>query len=393
MKLTYKHTVLSCYLAYISSAAANNLPSLLFIIFQQDFGLTTTQLASLVTFNFVTQIIVDVLGAKYSDRIGYRAIAIVSEAFLMLGLVCVGILPMIMGNKYIALCIASVIYAIGSGLGEVIISPTIEALPGDAKESAMSILHAFYCWGFVGVVVLSTLYFYVFGTDKWYILPVLWAIVPLISLIMFCIVPIRMLNEDTQSMSLSSLFKTKIFWLFMLLMICGGAAEQAMGQWASWFAEAALGVSKTVGNLLGPCFFALAMGMTRGMYGKYAEKLPIRKGLLICALVAVCGYVMVSLIPNPYVALIGCGVIGVGVGLFWPGILSVSAKAIPAGGTAMFAILAVCGDIGCSIGPQVAAVISEIEGSNLSMGLLACIVFPLVIAVSMSIYLKKHKDI
>ncbi|MBQ9692579.1 MAG: MFS transporter, partial [Clostridia bacterium] len=271
--------------------------------------------------------------------------------------------------------------------------PMIEALPGDAKESAMSILHSFYCWGFVGVVTLSTLYFYVFGTDEWYVLPILWAIVPVITLIMFSVVPIRELNDSAPSMPLTDLFRTKMFWLFLLLMICGGAAEQAMGQWASLFAEAALGVSKTVGNLLGPCFFALAMGTTRGLYGKYAEKLPIKKALLICALIALGGYLMVSLIPNPYSALIGCGVIGIGVGLFWPGVLSIASKAIPAGGTAMFAILAVCGDIGCSVGPQVAAVVSEINGAGLSMGLLACVVFPLTIAVSMLINIKKHKDI
>lgn len=393
MKLTYKHTVLSCYMAYISSAAANNLPSLLFIIFQNDFGLTTTQLASLITFNFITQILVDVIGAKYSDKVGYRAIAVTSEAFLALGLVGIGIFPMIMGNKYLALGIASIVYAIGSGLAEVIISPMIEALPGDAKESAMSILHSFYCWGHVGVVVLSTLYFYVFGTDKWFILPILWAIAPIVTLLMFSVVPIRTLNDSAPSMPISQLFKTKIFWLFMLLMICGGAAEQAMAQWASLFAEAALGVSKTVGNLLGPCFFAIAMGVSRGLYGKYADNIPIGKALLICAIVAVCGYGMVSLIPNPYVALIGCGVIGVGVGLFWPGVLSVSSKNIPTGGTAMFAILAVCGDIGCSSGPQLAAVVSEIEGAGLSMGLLSCMVFPLIIAISMVFFLKNRKEI
>jgi fucose permease len=209
---------------------------------------------------------------------------------------------------------------------------------------------------------------------------------------MFSVVPIRELNDSAPSMSLTELFRTKVFWLFLLLMICGGAAEQAMGQWASLFAEAALGVSKTVGNLLGPCFFALAMGTTRGLYGKYSEKLPIRKALFICALISLAGYLMVSLIPNPYIALIGCGVIGIGVGLFWPGVLSVASKAIPAGGTAMFAILAVCGDIGCSVGPQLAAFVSEIEGAGLSMGLLSCIIFPIVIAISMAVFIKKRDE-
>ena len=231
------------------------------------------------------------------------------------------------------------------------------------------------------------------GTDEWFLLPVIWAIVPLATLIMFSIVPVRKLNEETQSLPLKSLLKTKILWLFMLLMICGGAAEQAMAQWASLFAEAALGVSKTVGNLLGPCFFAITMGVSRGLYGKYSEKLSITKALFLCSIISICGYIMVSLIPNPYVALIGCGVIGLGVALFWPGVLSVAAKALPAGGTAMFAILAVCGDIGCSSGPQLAATVSDALDGKLNIGLLTCIIFPIIIVISMFFYIKKRKDI
>ena len=389
MKLTYKHTVFTCYLANIGAAAANNLASLLFIIFQNEFGLSSIQLATVISVNFMTQIVVDFLGAKYADKLGYRRTVLLSASLLTLGLLSLGVFPLLMpDNMFTALCMSAVIYAIGSGLGEVILSPIIEALPGDAKESAMSIMHSFYCWGHVCVVVLSTLYFQVFGTDHWQILPMIWAIVPLTTVFLFSVTPIRSLNEDKVSLPLRKLFTVKIFWLFMLLMLCGGAAELAMAQWSSLFAESALGVSKTVGNLLGPCFFAVMMGSARALYGKYSEKLPLISAIIVCSFITCAGYLMVSLIPNPYVALIGCGIIGFGVGIFWPGTLSVASKAIPTGGAGMFAILALFGDFGCSVGPQLAAVVSEAFDNNLKIGMLACTLFPLVILISTLVYVK-----
>lgn len=392
MKLTFKHTVLACYVSYIASATVNNLASLLFIVFQDDFGLTTFQLATIISANFFTQIIVDLIGAKYVDRIGYRAIALVASSFLILGLICLGVLPIIMSNTFVALCITSIIYAIGSGLDEVIISPIIEALPGEQKEAAMSILHSFYCWGHVGMVLLSTAYL-VLLPSKWFILPILWAIVPLIALLLFSSVPIRMLNEDKseRSMPLVQLFKTKIFWVFMLLMVCGGAAEQTMAQWSSLFAESELGVSKLVGNLLGPCFFALMMAIMRTIYGKYADKLPLLKTLAICSGITVAGYLIACLTPIPYIALIGCGIVGIGVALYWPGVLCVSSKTLPAGGASMFAILALFGDLGCSVGPQLTAVVSELAGNQLKAGLLSAIIFPILVGSIVIIFMKHRK--
>ena len=392
MKLTFKHTVLACYIGYIASATVNNLASLLFIVFQEDFGLSTVQLATVISFNFFTQIFVDFIGAKYVDKFGYRAFAVIASVFLILGLICLGVLPVVMSNTFAALCIASVVYAIGSGLEEVIISPIVEALPGEQKESAMSILHSFYCWGHVGMVLLSTAYL-VLLPQKWFILPILWAIVPLCSLLLFLFVPIRMLNEESSehSMPILKLFKTKLFWLFMILMVCGGAAEQVMAQWSSLFAESQLGVSKLIGNLLGPCFFALMMAITRTFYGKYADRLPLLKALIICSCITVAGYLTACLVPIPYVALIGCGIVGVGVALYWPGVLSVSAKALPAGGASMFAILALFGDLGCSVGPQLTAVVSQAIGNDLKYGLLASLIFPIVIGVSITFYIKRKK--
>lgn len=390
MKFTYKHTVLACYIAYISSACANNLASLLFIIFQDDFGLSTVQLATIVSLNFLTQIIVDFLGARYIDKIGYRATAIIASGFLIVGIASLGAMPKIFDNTFVALCIASVIYAIGSALYEVIISPIVEALPGEHKEKAMSILHSFYCWGHLGVVILSTL-FLVLLPEIWYILPMLWAIVPLIAFLMFTKIPIITLNNDAPSMKIGKLFSTKLFWLFIILMLCGGAAEMTMAQWSSLFAESALGVSRLMGNLLGPCFFALMMALTRTIYGKYSEKIPLVKIIAIASAVTVIGYITVALVPNPYVALIGCGIVGIGVALYWPGTLSVAAKALPMGGASMFALLALFGDVGCSVGPQLTAFVSESFGGDMRVGFVAALIFPVCIGISCVFYMLHQK--
>ncbi len=391
MRLTYKHTVFTCYLAYISSACANNLASLLFIIFQDDFGLSTVELATIISLNFFMQIAVDFLGAKFIDRVGYRRTAVFASFFLVLGIAGLGIMPKIMDNTFVALIIACLIYAIGSSLYEVIISPIVEALPGEQKESAMSILHSFYCWGHLGVVILSTVYLVLFPA-LWYILPVLWAVVPAITLVFFTKVPIKTLNDNAPSMGLRKLFSSKIFILFMLLMICGGAAEQAMAQWSSYFAESALGISKAAGNLLGPCFFALMMALTRTVYGKYSEKMPLVKILTIASAVTACGYLMIIFIPNPYISLIGCGVVGVGVALYWPGTLSIAAKALPMGGASMFALLAMCGDVGCAIGPQLTAFVSQGFNDNMKIGFAAALIFPCIIAACLIYYMSRQKN-
>lgn len=389
MKLTFKHTKYACYCAYISTAITNNLASLLFFTFQTHFGITNTQLAMLVTLNFGTQIAVDLLGAKFADRIGYRPLLITACSSCILGLLSMSLLTPVLPIPYVGLCIASVVYAIGGGLGEVLISPLIEALPGDEKASAMSLLHSFYCWGVVGVVALSAVFFATVGTEKWYILPLLWAIVPLFTLVAFCVVPLRTLSEETESMPIRKLFSLKLFWIMALLMLCAGGAELAVSQWSSMFAEAALGVSKTVGDLLGPCLFGITMGISRVFYGKFGEKLPMTPSLFCSAVICFIGYAMIFFIPDPYLSLCGCGLVGIGVGLFWPGILSLSSRQLPAGGTAMFALLAMFGDFGCSLGPQLTAIVSE--RSELRTGIFAASVFPLIIAVSTGIMLIKSK--
>ena len=384
MKLTYRHTKYAAYIGYITQAIVNNLPALLFVTFNSDYGISLEKIGALVSINFGIQILVDFFAVKYIDRIGYRAGAVAAHVFAVLGLCCFGILPEIMANKYAALLIAMALNAIGGGLTEVLISPIVESLPGDEKASAMSILHSFYCWGHMAVVILSTAFFSFIGLENWRILPFIWAIVPFFNIFFFSKVPLRVLVEESERVPVAKLFRNKVFWLLMLLMVAAGASEQAMSQWSSLFAEVGLNVSKTMGDLLGPCMFAALMGIARLIYGVVGSRLNIRRALLYTSLLCVASYLIAVLAPWPILSLIGCGLCGFSVGLMWPGVFSVGSETYPQGGTAMFALLALAGDLGCGGGPGLVGVISGwFEGSlgvmdALKSGLGVAIIFPIL---------------
>jgi len=391
MKLTYRHTKYAAYIGYITQAIVNNLPALLFVTFNSDYGISLEKIGALVSINFGIQILVDFFAVKYIDRIGYRAGAVAAHVFAVLGLCCFGILPEIMANKYAALLIAMVLNAIGGGLTEVLISPIVESLPGDEKASAMSILHSFYCWGHMAVVILSTAFFAFIGLENWRILPFIWAIVPFFNIFFFSKVPLRVLVEEDERVPVTQLFKNKVFWLLMLLMVAAGASEQAMSQWSSLFAEVGLSVSKTMGDLLGPCMFAALMGIARLIYGVVGSRLNIRKALLYTSLLCVASYLIAVLAPWPILSLIGCGLCGFSVGLMWPGVFSVGSETYPQGGTAMFALLALAGDLGCGGGPGLVGVISGwFEGSlgvmdALKSGLGVAIIFPILMITGLTL--------
>ncbi len=391
-RLTYKHTMVCCFMAYITGAIVNNFAPLLFLTFQKNYGLTVPQLATLVTANFVTQMIVDYIGAKYAYKIGYRTTIITAMTFSAIGLTSMGVLPDIMPNSYAALLISVVLYAVGSGLIEVMVSPMTEALPTKNKEAIMSLMHSFYCWGVVFVVLISTLYFNVIGIENWKYLSVLWAVLPVVTALMFTQVPIYTLDgEDDEPVKVKDLFKNKLFFVFMILMICSGASEIAMAQWVSYFAEDGLGVSKTLGDLLGACLFAVLMGAMRVYYAKYSEKLNLVRVLKYCSLLCVISYILAALVPNPVIALAGCGLCGITVALMWPGVLSIASNIMPKATAAMFATLAIGGDIGCSLGPQMVSLGASafaINGSPIKAGLLCSIVFPAVMCIALNVLSK-----
>ncbi len=388
MVWTYKHTKAAAYLGYITQAIVNNLMPLLFAAFQNDFSLGLDRISLLIAMNFGVQIATDLIAAKYVDKIGYRAAMILAHSMVVAGLGGMSFLPFVT-VPFAGLCVCSALNAIGGGLTEVIVSPIVEALPGDEKASAMSMLHSFYCWGQVAVVALSTVYFSTAGIENWRILPLFWLLIPLFNIFLCVKVPIRMLNEEQPSAPLGQLFHVKIFWLFLALMICAGASELAMSQWASLFAEKGLHVSKTFGDLLGPCAFAVLMGLARVFFGIKGDKIDLRKFIAGSGILCVFSYLLAVFAPHPVLSLAGCALCGLSVGIMWPGTFSLAAEHYPQGGTSMFAILALAGDVGCSAGPALCGFVAEGTGA-LKAGLLVSAVFPLLLAVCV-VLLKKGK--
>ena len=377
----YHRTLITCYFGYISQAIINNLLPLLFVTLQNQFSLSVTQIGFMVTFNFFMQLVVDLIAAKYADKIGYRACMVIAHASCALGLAGLALFPFLFSNPYTGLLLSISIYAIGGGLTEVLVSPIVQALPLRRKESVISILHSFYCWGHAGVVLLTTLFFYLFGRENWRLVCVLWAIVPAANIIMCSICPMCKLVEEEEQLSFRELFRSKLFWIFIVMMLCAGAAEHSMVQWSSYFAETALMVDKAIGDLLGPCTFAILMGITRAVYGTFGDRFPLQKVLILTSIVCVCSYFVAVFSPIPIISLIGCGFCGVSVGLMWPGTFNLSAKYCVKGGTAMFAFLALAGDMGCSVGPSIVSSVATALGGELKSGLLAASVFPMILAL------------
>lgn len=382
MRKNYTYTIYACYIGYVVQAIINNLAPLLFLTFSRNFHISMEQIGLLISINFGVQILVDWIAARYVDKVGYRFSIVLAHVCSVIGLISLGVLPFVI-NPYCGLVLAMVCNAIGGGLIEVLVSPIVEAAPSSsAKEAAMSLLHSFYCWGHVAVVLLSTLGFRVFGMERWYMLPILWSIVPALNIILFSRVPIRTLVEEDEKLPAKKLLSMKMFWLFFALMICAGASEQAMSQWASLFAEGGLKQSKTVGDLLGPCMFAILMGCSRMFYGKFGEKINLRKFMLASGSLCVISYLLAIFMKNPLLALLGCGLCGLSVGIMWPGTFSISARLCPQGGTLMFALLALAGDVGCASGPAVVSFVSGFFPEfGIKAGLLAAIIFPAVMIV------------
>ncbi len=385
-KNNYQLTMYACFIGYIVQAIVNNFLPLLFVTFQKTYSIPLTQITLLITLNFGIQLVIDMLSAGFVDKIGYRASAIIAHVCSAAGLVLLTVLPGAFPDPFAGILVAVFIYAIGGGLIEVLISPILEACPTDNKEKAMSLLHSFYCWGHVGVVLISTLFFTLFGIENWKILAVCWAVVPAANIILFAKAPIYSLHEDGETgLTLKQLFTRKVFWVMMLMMLCAGASEQAVSQWASTFAEQGLGVSKTIGDLAGPMSFAALMGLSRLLYGKFGDKLDLDKFMRMSCLLCIAAYLCISLVPLPAVGLVGCAVCGFSVGIMWPGTFSKASAAVKGGGTALFAMLALAGDVGCSGGPTLAGFISGCFNGELRAGILAAIVFPVLLLIGIQL--------
>ena len=407
MKNNCKYTIYACYLGYITQAIINNFTPLLFLTLQSQYGISIRDLGLLVSINFGIQILADLLSPLFVKRFGYRKVIVSAHVFSSIGLILLGILPQFMVHTYLALLIATAFNAVSGGIIEVLVSPITQALPGDKKEQVMSLLHSFYCWGHVGVVLISTAFFLMVGISHWYLLAIGWAIIPMLNSILFSKVPIYSIDdvnlgvneEKSENLSLRNLVRNRVFIVFVILMICSGASEQGMSQWASYFAEQGLRIPKAVGDLLGPCLFAVLMGIARLLYGKYGERIRLEKFMQLSAILCVGCYLLTIFGANPMFSLVGCALCGFSVGIFWPGTFSLAANALPSGGTLMFALFAVAGDIGCALGPGAVGFFSssltslklgESTFGGIKIGLLFVILFPILMLVGLQ-YVRKRK--
>ena len=390
MKLGYKSTMFACFAGYGVQAIVNNFLPLLFLFFQESFGIPLRQITLLVTLNFCVQLAVDLLSAKFIDKLGYRASMLLAHGCAATGLICLAVLPNWI-NPFAGLLISVVIYAVGGGILEVLVTPIAECCPTDNREAAVSLLHSVYCWGHIAVVMLSTAFFKLVGTEKWQILALFWAIVPILNGILFAKVPIgSLLPAGERGMSIKELFKSKIFWVLMLMMVCSGASEQGISQWASAFAEGGLGIPKAIGDLAGPLSFAFCMALSRTFYGKRGDKIDLDKFMRWSAVLCVVSYLTAALAPHPVLNLIGCGLCGLSVGILWPGSFSRADSVLPRGGTAMFALLALGGDLGCSLGPTLVGTVSD-AANSLHRGILAGVIFPALMILCLIFGLKGEK--
>ena len=389
-RLNYNHTILACHGAGISQAIINNYTPLILVMLQRTYGLPLEQITLLITLNFLTQLVTDILTARYADRIGYRPCMVAAHVLCAVGLLGLGILPEIL-PPFAGLLIAVVLYAVGGGLIEVLNTPIADACPTENHAASMSLLHSSYCWGTVMTVAVSTLLFSLLGMESWKLVGVLWALFPVAVAVLFAVVPFApLIPEGERGMSLKELLQQRMFWVLLLLMVCAGASEQAMIQWASAFAESGLQVSKTVGDLAGACFFSVLMGTARVVFSRVAGKVALERYMTASAALCIASYVLAVLPVHPLLNLLGCGLCGFSVGVFWPGTFSVGTKRCPLGGTVMFAMLALAGDLGCSAGPTLVGFVSGLFGDNLKTGLAAAVVFPALIIVGMGL-LKRYR--
>lgn len=389
MKSKYTVTKLACYVAYVVQAIVNNFLPILFIVLQDTYGLTYEELARILVFNFVTQMVTDFSAPKILSFTGYRGASVLAHVSASFGLVLLGVLPQVMSNTYLAIIISMVITAFGSGLIEVILSPMMEMLPTSNKAGNMAIMHSFYCWGQAFTIIATTLMVGLLGFKGWMWIPIVWAVIPFINIFAFTKVPIVEPEKDEKKDSFFTLMKDSRFILFLVMMLCAGASEITMAQWASMFAQQSLGVSKAIGDLAGPCAFAIFMGAGRIWYAKVSQKVSFYKTVIVLNILCFLCYVIVGVCNVASVSLICCALCGFTVSIFWPGTYSAGAKIFTNGGAVMFSAFAMLGDIGCSLGPWILGITADLYGLN--WGFLTSAIFPVLMIISVILLMRTKK--
>ena len=390
-KLSFEHTKTACYLGSISQSIVCGFLPLLFVIFNQDYGIPLAKVTLFATINFVIQLIMDFTSLFYIDRVSYRKTIVVAHLLAAGGFLFLGIVAPRVQNTYLAVLFSVMLFSAGGGLFEVLLSPIIEGCPSKNKAATMSMLHSMFAFGSIGVILLTNLLLFIFGKNNWHYIAIIWALIPFANAIYFLIVPINKIVDNNERTPLFKLFKKKSFLVFILIMFCSGASEIAMSQWASAFAESSLGVSKVMGDILGPCIFASMMALSRVLYSKLADRINLAKYLLACGFLTVACFLTAALSPVKIMALLACGFCGFTVGIMWPGTVSLTAKTYPMGGAAMFGVMALAGDIGCTSGPTLVGFVASAFGGELRMGLLISSIFPILLVVGTILLMKRVK--
>ncbi len=389
--LNFRHTKLACYIGSFSQAIVCNFMPLLFVIFNQDYKIALYLVTLLATVNFVMQFTMDFVSLFFIDRVSYRTTIITAHLLAGAGFLVLGLIVPNAEHIYAAIIFSVLLFSAGGGIFEVLISPIMEACPSDNKAASMSFLHSMYGFGCVAVIIITNVLLFVFGKENWYQIAIIWAVIPLLNALYFFFVPINKVVENNERMPMHKLIKRKSFLIFFLIMFCSGATEIAMSQWASAFAESSLGISKALGDILGPCIFALMLAFSRVLYSKLANRINLAKYLLFCGIATVFLYIFAAVLPFRFAAITACGLCGFTAGIMWPGTISLAAKTYPTGGAAMFGLFALAGDLGCTLGPTTVGMVSSAFGGDLRTGLLISCVFPILLVGGVSLLMKRVK--
>lgn len=404
--VSYKKTKFACYFTNIVMASAFGLPPLLFATFREMYGISYTLLGTLVLVNFCTQLGVDLIFSFFSKHFNIHKAIRVMPLVTAAGLCIYALVPMLFPRyAYVGLVIGTLVFSVAAGLGEVLISPTIAAMPSDTPDKDMSILHSLYGYGLVGVIIISTVFLRLIGNEYWMYLTFFWASLPVVASVLLMTSPLPDMNtEQTNSKTTKSKFRTKGLALCVLCIFLGACAENTMTNWISVYSEAVLGIPKVWGDIFGMAVFALLLAITRSLYAKLGK--DISKTLLISMIGSAVGYISIAIFTNSAISLIACVSLGVFSAMLWPGTLILMEEKIPAVGVAAYALMAAGGDLGASVAPQgMGIVVDKIAltqwasslGAQLSMsseqvgfkfGMLIASVFPLL-GVILLLYMKK----
>ena len=408
MQTNYKRVKYACYTTNVSMSVVANLSPILFLTFHNLYGISYSLLGSLVLINFIAQLLIDLIFSFFSHKFNIPLAVKITPLLTLVGLFLYAVCPLAFPQyAYAGLVVGTLVFSVSGGLAEVLISPVIAAIPSDDPDREMSKLHSVYAWGVVPVILISTLFLYVFGSQSWHWLALLYMLVPLVAFLLFTKAQIPQMETPEKVSGALSFLKNKGLWLCVGAIFLGGASECIMAQWSSGYIEQALGIPKVWGDIFGVAVFSVMLGMGRTLYAKKGKK--IENVLFLGSIGATICYLLAAICNMPLIGLVACAFTGLCVSMLWPGSLIVASDRFPQGGVFIFAMMAAGGDLGASVGPQLIGVITDFaianptivsfaEGMNLApeqmgmkLGMLVGMLFPLT-AIAVYFVIKKSRN-